>query len=298
EPRSNMEFVVAEISKLFQILTIFTILVLIYKLYIIVDTDFYYYTYSGAPPLWKMMFKAFYRSLCKSLQSERFENFANEDEVQSQVQRLYPVVARNCRIDENNLMQYMRICGTLQESKQRIPACYLETLFLGPIFELVSSKNFLFSPLGLIHMKQTITVHRSLDVLLTQPFDLQVALTQYTHTDRGIETTLKLKVLDKSEVCVWEGDVVFLTRNKHSSQSGGHRIRNQTAEEEGSCVEVHVPSKTGVDYAHVSSDWNPHHLWTWTARPLGYKQPIAHGMWTLARTMAVLGSSDITVKPP
>ena len=44
----------------------------------------------------------------------------------------------------------------------------------------------------------------------------------------------------------------------------------------------------GVKYAQVSGDWNPHHLWTWSSRLLGYKAPIAHGMWTMARCLSYL----------
>jgi acyl dehydratase len=41
-------------------------------------------------------------------------------------------------------------------------------------------------------------------------------------------------------------------------------------------------------YALASGDFNPHHLTRLTARPLGYKRPIAHGMWTLARAIGLL----------
>lgn len=47
-----------------------------------------------------------------------------------------------------------------------------------------------------------------------------------------------------------------------------------------------VPGNTGVRYARVSGDYNPHHLWWFTARPFGYRRPIAHGMWTFARVLS------------
>ena len=49
---------------------------------------------------------------------------------------------------------------------------------------------------------------------------------------------------------------------------------------------------TGIRYAKVSGDWNPHHLYPWSARLLGYRSPIAHGLWTLARAVAVVTSKD------
>ena len=56
--------------------------------------------------------------------------------------------------------------------------------------------------------------------------------------------------------------------------------------------EVEVAGDTGIRYAKVSGDWNPHHLYPWSARLLGYRSPIAHGLWTLARAVAVVTSKD------
>jgi hypothetical protein len=46
--------------------------------------------------------------------------------------------------------------------------------------------------------------------------------------------------------------------------------------------------KSGREYAAVSGDWNPIHLWAWSARLMGMRRPIIHGMHTLARACAEL----------
>lgn len=53
-----------------------------------------------------------------------------------------------------------------------------------------------------------------------------------------------------------------------------------------------VPGNCGVQYAKLTGDWNPHHLYKWTAWLLGYRKPIAHGMWTLSRSIAQLQNSE------
>ena len=53
--------------------------------------------------------------------------------------------------------------------------------------------------------------------------------------------------------------------------------------------EIFVPEDTGIQYAKLSGDWNPIHLIKITAWPMGFKAPIAHGMWTLPRAMAISG---------
>lgn len=47
-------------------------------------------------------------------------------------------------------------------------------------------------------------------------------------------------------------------------------------------VELHFDAGYGRRYARLSGDWNPIHLWRWSARLFGFKQPIAHGAAVVA----------------
>ncbi|MCG8458650.1 MAG: hypothetical protein MI919_20415, partial [Holophagales bacterium] len=47
-------------------------------------------------------------------------------------------------------------------------------------------------------------------------------------------------------------------------------------------------SGAGREYARVSGDYNPIHLWPWTARLLGQPCAIAHGIYLAARCVAAL----------
>lgn len=58
-------------------------------------------------------------------------------------------------------------------------------------------------------------------------------------------------------------------------------------------VAFNVPESVGWEYANVSSDYSPHHLNSFTSKlTTGYPRPMAHGMWTLARVMAVLNNKS------
>lgn len=50
----------------------------------------------------------------------------------------------------------------------------------------------------------------------------------------------------------------------------------------------HLPPSAGRDYARVSGDWNPIHLARWTARLMGLRAPIIHGMHSVGRACALL----------
>jgi acyl dehydratase len=49
-----------------------------------------------------------------------------------------------------------------------------------------------------------------------------------------------------------------------------------------------LPGDLGRRYGSVSGDRNPIHIHALTARAFGFKQAIAHGMWTKARALAAL----------
>jgi acyl dehydratase len=49
-----------------------------------------------------------------------------------------------------------------------------------------------------------------------------------------------------------------------------------------------LPHAAGRAYAALSGDWNPIHLWPWSAHLMGLAAPIIHGMHTLGRACAEL----------
>jgi acyl dehydratase len=53
-------------------------------------------------------------------------------------------------------------------------------------------------------------------------------------------------------------------------------------------AEWRLTPASGREYAALSGDWNPIHLWPWTARLMGLQRPIIHGMHTLGRVCAEL----------
>jgi len=48
---------------------------------------------------------------------------------------------------------------------------------------------------------------------------------------------------------------------------------------------VHAPENIGRRYGAIASDRNPIHQHALLAKPFGFKRAIAHGLWTLARTL-------------
>ena len=135
--------------------------------------------------------------------------------------------------------------------------------------------------MGLIQVGQSFEQKRA--VKTDEILDLSCQLQGITKTLKGIHTQFLLEISSGKEI-VWQGISTFFTRskNKQKNKKGGMKEEQFLEIKE----RIFVPGDTGRRYAGVSGDYNPHHLYGITAKMIGFKHPIAHGMWSLARVMA------------
>ncbi len=190
------------------------------------------------------------------------------------------------RLERRNVEAYREVCGYSAQAGG-VPATYPEMHFTQLIAEAVLSPGFPFSPLGLIHVGQR--VQSFVPLLPGDLVDATTALEELRETERGYELDFSMSV-EKGGRRVWAGLATLLSRSptrqsaKKSEPRGEWSGTTVTSSERS--FELMVPGNTGLRYARVSGDYNPHHLWWFTARPLGYRLPIAHGMWTFARVLS------------
>lgn len=178
-----------------------------------------------------------------------------------------------------------------------LPLAMPEILFLGLMGRIVTDASFPLSPLGLIHVGQV--VEGAEPVPAGTPLDLAAHLAEARRTDKGFEVDLHLTV-HRDGRPVWRAVTTLLSRAP--GVRGGRRTRGATVPDDA--VVHQAPEDLGRAYARVSGDHNPHHLWAFTARPLGYRRPIAHGMWSLAALLGelpgdvVTGRAEVAFKRP
>jgi acyl dehydratase len=198
---------------------------------------------------------------------------------------------RGVRVSAEQVAAYRTVCH-LPGDNQVLPLPMPEVLFFGLLGALATDARFPISPFGLIHVGQTIAGLRPVEV--DRPYDLEVRLAAARRTDKGYEIDMRLSLVDQDQV-PWQAVTTLLSRTP-TVRGGARRDRPQASAGREDGVEIQVPGNTGRAYARVSGDWNPHHLWPVTARPLGFKRPIAHGMWTLARLIGLLPDELDTTK--
>lgn len=198
------------------------------------------------------------------------------------------VIQSGVRIDPDRLKLYRRVCETPDQGLA-VPPAYPECLFLTPMAEIVLSEGFPLSPFGLIHIGQRIAILRPIDP--DAKLDLSCQLEEIREADRGFEVDLELYAFEGGQK-IWEGRTTLLSRNRRTRSGGQHRQEKPIPwireDKEIRLFTIHVAEDTGRRYARASGDWNPHHLYPITARLLGYRRAIAHGMWALSRTLGLI----------
>ncbi len=197
------------------------------------------------------------------------------------------IILKNYLPDKELIGSYKRVCSFSEDKPDIIPISYLQTLFIGLLGKFITSSFFPVNPLGLIHIFQSFNWERP--VKTDEILDLACTLESMKKTEKGIETAFKLKVISQCEP-VWQGISIFLTKSgtrgrKNENKKRGDKKHEKILDKKES---IYVLSDIGRQYAKVSGDYNPYHLYPCFAKLFGFKKNIAHGMWSLARAIASL----------
>ncbi|HEU4884051.1 MAG TPA: MaoC/PaaZ C-terminal domain-containing protein [Longimicrobium sp.] len=142
-------------------------------------------------------------------------------------------------------------------------------------------------------------VHVSTEMVWVRPLPpgdairCRVELDRVERTPRGLKlTVLSRNWMGAGQLCS-QGTSVFMVRTRTSADGDAPRPWRATdpPPDEGDWTELArwpLRASAGRRYARVSGDYNPIHLWPWTARPFGFRAPILHGYATAARTAHTL----------
>ncbi len=184
------------------------------------------------------------------------------------------------------LAAYGKVCGAV--NSEVVPPCWPHVLAAPLHLALLTHDDFPLRPLGVVHTRNRITVHRALPI--GAPLGVRCWVEGHRQHRLGVEFDLETEVGLDAET-VWSSTSTILSRTREAT--GEKRkpkdppIPGQSAGRERSTV-WHLPADQGRRYARVSGDFNPIHLYPWTAKALGFPRQIAHGMWSLARCLSEL----------
>lgn len=175
---------------------------------------------------------------------------------------------------------YARVTGFV--AADPLPITFPVVLTSGLQLAIMTAPAFPLPVLGIVHVRQTIQRFRH--------FSVSEALSASVHVEGnrvvrgGGEFDLVSEVRAGDEL-VWRGVTTILSRAirgdgvKRAPEQPPSGVVSRSAR-------WRVRGDQGRRYAAVSGDYNPIHLTVLSARLFGFRRPIAHGWWTLARCLA------------
>jgi acyl dehydratase len=199
--------------------------------------------------------------------------------------------------NRGHLARYRRLCGFGDDGC--LPITYPHVLAMPLQFAILTHPQFPVRLMGLIHVANEIVQSRPLPA--EREIGLRCWVEGHREADRGHEFDLFTSVED-AEGTAWLEKSTLLARRPATGKSGSRSARQALRYEkpaEGdrpTAVDIEVPRSIGHRYGWLSGDLNPIHLADRGAKVFGFERAVAHGMWSLARSLAALGEAALA--PP
>ncbi|GAB3039408.1 hypothetical protein GCM10011376_33180 [Nocardioides flavus (ex Wang et al. 2016)] len=184
-------------------------------------------------------------------------------------------------VERERVQAYAGVCGFPR--RDVVPLTYPHMLAFPLHVAIMGDPGFPYPAIGMVHVANTITAHRPVAV----GEELAVATTvgaPRPHA-RGVLLDFVTTVGADGETA-WESTSTYLRRGRTIDGEVAPGLVVPDPPTGG--VEWRLPPDLGRTYAAVSGDANPIHLYALTAKALGFPRQIAHGMWTLARSVAAI----------
>lgn len=195
-------------------------------------------------------------------------------------------VVDSFKVDQKHLKAYNEVCGF--KNNGYIPAIYLTVLSQSLQMHMMTSEAFPFPILGLVHIRNQVKQYRKIGV--NETLTLSCKFGELQPHDKGVQFDFITTVKVGGEVVV-EALTTYLSRQKTNAKAAAKPAESQAPEYKLN-NEWSISENTGRRYAMTSGDFNLIHIHAVTAKAFGFKQAIAHGMWSKAKALANLSLPD------
>ena len=187
---------------------------------------------------------------------------------------------RFATVTRAHVTSYAAVCGF--PVKDVVPLTFPHVLAFPLHMAVMSSPDFPFPAIGTVHLANSITRHRPVEIGETLQLEVHTSAVQPHPKGRAIDFLARATADGET---VWESTSTYLRRgrdNPDADAPGGpdHVVPGR--------VTWRLGSDVGRRYAAVSGDHNPIHLYRLTAKAFGFPRQIVHGMWSKARCLAAL----------
>ena len=193
------------------------------------------------------------------------------------------VVQRRIAIDEEHLNRYQRI--TNNPISTSLPPLYLQVYSLPVQLFLLTHEQCGVKVMGLVHLSNEVSQFRRVaaheNIELINHFE-----PVGTHKRGWLIRIVTCAYVDGELVS--KAQATSLAAARHTQTANWQNMQREDQLEEREVWQLNAA--LGRNYAKISGDYNPIHLYPVTARMFGFKRQIAHGMWSKARALSALTS--------
>lgn len=197
--------------------------------------------------------------------------------------------ARGVRAGVENLTAYQHLIG--ETASDVLPAGFLHALAFPLAMSVMNRDDFPLPLLGMIHLGNQVVQHAP--VLFTEAVDIRAHAENLRGHRSGTQLDLVAEVRSAGDGLRWRGVSTYLAKgvflpgiDKPSAPAVPADFR---APDPTALWQLGVD--TGRAYAAVSGDFNPIHLSVLSAKALGMRRSIAHGMYLASRALADVGAA-------
>ncbi len=192
-----------------------------------------------------------------------------------------PEISIKTQINPKQLQQYLQLCE-IQTKSDTIPIFYPQVLAFRLHLLLLLNKSLPFPVMGLVHKFNGVQYLKPIHAKDT--LELRVGLKNIENVEKGTDIHLYTHAYVNG-ILHWSAISTYFYRtpNKHSQP--------KTRQDASQIEKTHfthtqtwsLKSNLGRQYARITGDLNPIHLFSLTAKLFGFKRTIIHGMYLAAK---------------
>lgn len=195
---------------------------------------------------------------------------------------------RGVAVDVGNLTAYQHLVG--ETASDVLPAGFIHALSFPLAMSVLNRDDFPLPLLGMIHLSNTVENLRPLVFTDTLDMTSRVENLRGHRAGTQVDVVTEVRQAGRALPC-WRGVSTYLAKGVFLP--GIDKPSTAPARPDFTAPDPTASWQLGVDtgraYAAVSGDFNPIHLSVLSAKALGMRRSIAHGMYLASRALADVG---------
>lgn len=185
-------------------------------------------------------------------------------------------------INMEHVQRYKTFIGFSDTSP--IPLSYFYLFAQRAQLSMMMNRCFTYPVPGLVHMANSMQLLEPIDHTLAM--DVKITVEQENADQTGRLCISFVVTIEQLGILRMRCNSRYLGKRGDSKDTV--KTLQQTHSKLERFAEWVMPHDLGRRYAALSGDYNPIHLWPWSARIFGFGKPIVQGMYSVAKIQALL----------